>query len=275
MRSKASSRSARRALSLRPLGHLDQDQVRERQEFVVGGYSPVDRAAARDRRAGRRLLRRRPARLCRPRRHRLSPRPWRATCGSGCIALGDRQAPPFDQIRPTEDRRRDVVWVEPKMVIEASSAAGPRTAWCARRRSRACARTSRRGRSCGSCRLAAAEESGCTADPHEDRCRDGAGMTKTSKTARVGRAAHRRGGRARSRGGRKDVRFTHPDRVYWADVGVTKQDSRRLLRSVWDWMAPACRRPAARAAALSGRHAGECFFQKHASAGLRREISAP
>jgi bifunctional non-homologous end joining protein LigD len=64
------------------------------------------------------------------------------------------------------------------------------------------------------------------------------------------------------------VRFTHPDRVYWADVGVTKQDLADYYRRVWPWMAPhVVGRPLALVRCPEGT-AGECFFQKHASAGL-------
>jgi bifunctional non-homologous end joining protein LigD len=64
------------------------------------------------------------------------------------------------------------------------------------------------------------------------------------------------------------VRFTHPDRVYWVDVGVTKQDLADYYRSVWDWMAPqVVNRPLSLLRCPDGT-AGQCFFQKHASAGL-------
>jgi bifunctional non-homologous end joining protein LigD len=64
------------------------------------------------------------------------------------------------------------------------------------------------------------------------------------------------------------VRFTHPDRVYWADVGVTKQDLADYYRVVWRWMAPhVVDRPLALVRCPDGTK-GECFFQKHASAGL-------
>jgi len=68
-----------------------------------------------------------------------------------------------------------------------------------------------------------------------------------------------------------DVRFTHPDRVYWVDVGVTKQDLAEYYRSVWDWMAPhVVDRPLALVRCPEGTK-GQCFFQKHASAGLAEQ----
>ena len=64
------------------------------------------------------------------------------------------------------------------------------------------------------------------------------------------------------------MRFTHPERVYWADAGVTKQALADFYRSVWDWMAPqVVNRPLALLRCPDGTK-GECFFQKHASAGL-------
>jgi bifunctional non-homologous end joining protein LigD len=68
-----------------------------------------------------------------------------------------------------------------------------------------------------------------------------------------------------------DVRFTHPDRVYWVDVGVTKQDLADYYRAVWDWMAPhLVDRPLAMVRCPEGTK-GECFFQKHAHAGLSEQ----
>ncbi len=65
-----------------------------------------------------------------------------------------------------------------------------------------------------------------------------------------------------------EVRFTHPDRVYWADVGITKQDLADYYRAAWQWMAPyVTGRPLAFLRCPDGT-AGECFFQKHASTGL-------
>jgi bifunctional non-homologous end joining protein LigD len=68
-----------------------------------------------------------------------------------------------------------------------------------------------------------------------------------------------------------DVRFTHPERVYWVDVGTTKQDLADFYAGVWDWMAPQLiGRPLALVRCPDGTK-GECFFQKHASAGLTEQ----
>jgi bifunctional non-homologous end joining protein LigD len=67
------------------------------------------------------------------------------------------------------------------------------------------------------------------------------------------------------------VRLTHPDRVYWVDVGVTKQDLADYYRAVWEWMAPhVVGRPLALVRCPEGTK-GQCFFQKHASAGISVE----
>ncbi|HEY2183775.1 MAG TPA: non-homologous end-joining DNA ligase, partial [Xanthobacteraceae bacterium] len=68
--------------------------------------------------------------------------------------------------------------------------------------------------------------------------------------------------------GNSKVRFTHPDRVYWVDVGVTKQQLADYYREVWPCMAQhLIDRPLALLRCPDGTK-GECFFQKHASAGL-------
>jgi len=64
------------------------------------------------------------------------------------------------------------------------------------------------------------------------------------------------------------VKFTHPDRIYWTDVEVTKQQLADYYSSVWDLMAPhVVNRPLALVRCPAGV-GGQCFFQKHAAAGL-------
>jgi bifunctional non-homologous end joining protein LigD len=64
------------------------------------------------------------------------------------------------------------------------------------------------------------------------------------------------------------VRISHPDRVYWVDVGVTKQQLADYYVSIWDWIAPhIVNRPLALVRCPEGTK-GQCFFQKHVAAGI-------
>jgi bifunctional non-homologous end joining protein LigD len=78
--------------------------------------------------------------------------------------------------------------------------------------------------------------------------------------------------RARSSGAKvevADVALTHPDRVYWADVGITKQDLADYYVDVWKLMAPhLVNRPLAIVRCPDGI-TGECFFQKHIAANIK------
>jgi bifunctional non-homologous end joining protein LigD len=66
-----------------------------------------------------------------------------------------------------------------------------------------------------------------------------------------------------------NVQLTHPDRVYWADVGVTKRDLAEYYVGVWDWMAPhVIGRPLALLRCPDGT-SGQCFFQKHIQATIK------
>src|SRR5207245_2427126 len=96
-------------------------------------------------------------------------------------------------------------------------------------------------------------------------------VSKTS-TSKARPSARRSSPAGVSKGWEKGgVRFTHPDRVYWVDVGITKQDLADYYRSVWDYMAPhVVNRPLALVRCPDGTK-GQCFFQKHASAGLTEQ----
>jgi bifunctional non-homologous end joining protein LigD len=64
------------------------------------------------------------------------------------------------------------------------------------------------------------------------------------------------------------VTLSHPDRVYWEDAGVTKHMLADYYTRVWDQMRPhATRRVLALLRCPQGA-ARDCFFQKHASAGI-------
>ena len=64
------------------------------------------------------------------------------------------------------------------------------------------------------------------------------------------------------------ITLTHPDRVYWEDAGITKHDLAEFYSKIWKWMAPhLVGRPISLLRCPEGA-AGQCFFQKHASAGI-------
>ncbi|MBI5912537.1 MAG: DNA ligase D [Betaproteobacteria bacterium] len=67
------------------------------------------------------------------------------------------------------------------------------------------------------------------------------------------------------------VTLTHLDRIYWADAGISKRDLAEFYQAVWKWMRPhVAGRPIALLRCPEG--VGEqCFFQKHASAGIATE----
>jgi bifunctional non-homologous end joining protein LigD len=67
------------------------------------------------------------------------------------------------------------------------------------------------------------------------------------------------------------IPLTHPDRVYWEDAGVTKRDLAEFYAGIWKWMR---RHVTGRAISLlrcPEGAAGQCFFQKHAAAGIATE----
>jgi bifunctional non-homologous end joining protein LigD len=68
------------------------------------------------------------------------------------------------------------------------------------------------------------------------------------------------------------VRLTHPDRVLWPDVGVTKQGLAEFYAEIWPWISPwLVNRPLALLRCPGGVPEA-CFFQKHAWNGISDSI---
>ena len=68
------------------------------------------------------------------------------------------------------------------------------------------------------------------------------------------------------------VRLTHPDRVLWPDVGITKQGLAEFYAEIWPWISPwIVDRPLALLRCPGGM-AEACFFQKHAWNGIPDSI---
>jgi bifunctional non-homologous end joining protein LigD len=233
------------------------------QEFVVGGYSP---SSVLSKASGALVVG----------YYDLGRLIYAGRIGTGYTQAGARDLwkrlhpleidePPFDQIPRAEARRRDVRWVEPKTVIEAQF-----RGWTADKLVRQAAfkgvREDKPPREVVRELPAVTNGKGSHMSKPKIAAKAAKAMTRTSKPRPSARKTSSGSStKARSEG---DVRFTHPDRVYWVDVGVTKQDLADYYRAVWDWMAPqVVGRPLALVRCPEGTK-GQCFFQKHASAGL-------
>jgi bifunctional non-homologous end joining protein LigD len=67
-------------------------------------------------------------------------------------------------------------------------------------------------------------------------------------------------------------KLTHPDRIYWADVGVTKQGLADYYAEVWPRIGPfTTQRPLSLLRCPDGV-GGQCFFQKHSWKGQSKDI---
>jgi len=94
--------------------------------------------------------------------------------------------------------------------------------------------------------------------------------TKAKKRAgKAAKAAPRKSSRPAAKPEQTgSVKFSHPERVYWPEDKITKQQLADYYTLVWDHIAPhLVGRPLALVRCPDGIK-GECFFQKHAAAGL-------
>jgi bifunctional non-homologous end joining protein LigD len=180
--------------------------------------------------------------------------------------------PPFDRM-PATERRRDTHWAEPRLVVESefrgwtSDGLVRQAAFKGVREDKPAAEVVREMPAMRD-RKASAPAKKAAKKPAKAAAQAARSATKRSQPAPRGAARAPAGAKPWSD---TDVRFTHPDRVYWVDVGITKQDLADYYRDVWDWMAPHVKgRPLALVRCPDGTK-GQCFFQKHASAGLTEQ----
>lgn len=69
------------------------------------------------------------------------------------------------------------------------------------------------------------------------------------------------------------IKLTHPERVYWPDVGITKADLADYYAAVWRWVAPhVTGRPLALLRCPDGVGGRQQFFQKHEWKGMNAAI---
>jgi bifunctional non-homologous end joining protein LigD len=165
---------------------------------------------------------------------------------------------------PKDERRKNVIWVKPEVVVETefrglthdgllrqASYKGLREDKPAREVVREASEPADRG------------ITGRRSAHKPAKAEPAKAKVTQSKTSTLRRA------KASDRVEIADVHLTHPDRVYWADVGVTKEDLANYYVNVWKLMAPqVIDRPLAIVRCPDGM-TGECFFQKHIASNIK------
>jgi bifunctional non-homologous end joining protein LigD len=151
---------------------------------------------------------------------------------------------PFETIPAEERGVRKPIWVEPRTVVEVDF----------------------HGWTHGD-RVRQASFQGVREDKAAKEVLREKAIAATSRIADVKRSASAKKADVSVAG----VHLTHPDRIYWEDAGVTKRDLAEYYAQVWKWMRPhVAGRPIALVRCPEGA-SGQCFFQKHARAGIPTE----
>ena len=96
------------------------------------------------------------------------------------------------------------------------------------------------------------------------------GLREDKDPSEVVRETRPRGGEPPGR--RQAFELTHPDRLLWPDVGLTKQGLAEFYADIADWVLPhLIGRPLSLVRCPSGT-ASKCFFQKHAWEGMAGSV---
>ncbi|HEV7464193.1 MAG TPA: DNA ligase D [Methyloceanibacter sp.] len=169
--------------------------------------------------------------------------------GADCDALANkfmplvRRSSPFEEVPAPE--RKDAVWLEPKLVCEVAY-----TEWTRDGRLR---HPSFKG----------LREDKQAREVHREQPKDEEAPMATTRTAPAKKA-----GDPTFAG----ITLTHPDRVLYPDIGLTKLDLARYYEAVTPFMLPyAVNRPISLVRCPEG-YAKECFFQRHAMKGMSKAI---
>jgi bifunctional non-homologous end joining protein LigD len=157
---------------------------------------------------------------------------------------------------PKDERRKDVIWVKPKLVVEVEF----RGVTHGNLLRQASYKGLREDKSAGEVvREVPAEQ------------KTAATMAKKAKSS-TKTTARKPAGKLNPGNSPviANVHLTHPDRIYWPDAEVTKQQLAEYYVSVWDLMGPhIIDRPLAIVRAPEGI-GGEQFFQKHIASNIKQ-----
>jgi bifunctional non-homologous end joining protein LigD len=164
---------------------------------------------------------------------------------------------------PKDERRKNVTWVKPELVVE--------TEFRGLTHDGLLRQASYKGlREDKPAREVVRETPAAEAAPRQLRRAEARSIVPKLAGAQTRRSKPSGGARGNtSQVEIADVHLTHPDRVYWTDVGVTKQDLANYYVNVWKLMAPhLVDRPLAIVRCPDGI-TGECFFQKHIASNIK------
>jgi bifunctional non-homologous end joining protein LigD len=180
-----------------------------------------------------------------------------------------RDKPPF-RLPAEETRARNAQWVEPKLVVEANF-----HGWTHGERVRHASFQGIREDKAPSDVVREVKAMPVASKGSAVR-RKAAKATSKSAPAKGGRSSAAKAAPAKAAGAKAakkpssaySVTLTNPDRVYWEDADVTKRMLADFYADIWRWAAPhMVGRPLSLVRCPEGA-AGQCFFQKHASAGI-------
>jgi bifunctional non-homologous end joining protein LigD len=244
-------------------------KCRGEQEFIVAGYAP---ATAMPRAIGALIVA----------VHENGALRYAGRVGTGYTQkmaheLFKRLSPLHIDKRPVElpvdEKRKDVVWVEPKLVIEAEFAGIThggvlrQASFKGIREDKAAKEVVRETPALRPAEAAHIETVQDARSPARAASARSTSGVSDKKSARVASGASSK--KSAAGAGGSAVRLTHPDRVYWPDVGVTKKDLAEYYVSVWDWINPHIRGRALSLVRAPEGVGGETFFQKHIAANVK------
>jgi bifunctional non-homologous end joining protein LigD len=185
-------------------------------------------------------------------------------------------------VLPKDERRKDVIWVKPQLVVEAEFRGVThgnllRQASYKGLREDKPARDVMREVPAAAAQRQAVRKSAAakSVTAKSVTAKSVTAMAKAAKTsARNKKSAKPASARAGKKSAGKNadignVHLTHPDRVYWVDVGVTKEDLADYYVSVWDWISPHIVGRPLSLVRCPGGTTGECFFQKHIASNVK------
>jgi bifunctional non-homologous end joining protein LigD len=167
---------------------------------------------------------------------------------------------------PADEKRKDVVWVEPTLVIETEFAGVTHGGVLRQASFKGIREDKAAGDVVRETPAPQPSASASQAQPARNSPRTAkASVTTAKQDDKTNQTKNKKDDGA----GGIERQLTHPDRIYWPDVGVTKKDLAEYYVSVWDWIKPQIRGRALSLVRAPEGVGGETFFQKHIAANVK------